>query len=266
MSWRNPQYAYRHAARDAGAAAITPDATVDANFPKQNLIDNRMTVPFKWTNSIIDHQIDIDQGASFPTELNRLWIPPGHNLPTAHIQVEEDDNSGFTSPTTLFADTLIGGLTTTAVDITITASSERYLRVSFPTVAGAWEFNQLFITELITTTRGPEPNWIDQPRSNVLQFESGDSVQLDPDQRFIEYSYRWLGREVATDLTKIEALVDYVSTHRPFLLDTAYDIADGGATLMMKMERDARARNDVRAPQVTARRKGISIAMLEYLG
>lgn len=265
MTWRNASYSYLHAARTAGAAAITPNATVSTDFPKENLIDDRMTTLFKWTNSAADHTIDIDLGASGPTGLNRLYIPIGHNLNGMKIRVDEDDDSDYSSMVNLHATELLSS--DDAVDITFdqAASSERYLRVSFPDNAGAHEIGQLWITtKVILTKQGPDRHWIDELLPNVIQFEDGSTIQEDVDQRFVEYTYRALGRTPA-DLTAIEALVAAVSTYRPFILDSLYEENDGGYTKVMKLTQGADARHDSAIPRRETRKKQIVLSMLEHL-
>jgi hypothetical protein len=257
MSWRKPRYCYLHAARALGVSAITANATVDTNYPVANLIDDRPSVRFKWTDAAADHTIDVDLGAGFVTGIDRLWIP-NHNITGAYV-VQEDDNGSFTSPTTIGSGSMTSG---TDLDKSLTASTERYLRLKI-TASGAWELGQLWYTTIVTTEAGPEQGWVDELVPNVLQLPSGDSLQTDVDQQLYEFTYPLAGDAAAADLTSLEALIAAVSTYRPFLLDPPYDTE---ALRIVKLTERARVRSNTLVPNSSARTAEIVLSMMDYLG
>jgi hypothetical protein len=264
VAWRNPQYAYNHAAREIGVANITTD-TEDTSYPHENMIDDRFGVgpSFKFTGDVAGHYIQLDMAWSLQvTGHNRLYIPAGHNLNGAKIQIDEDTTTAFSgSEVNLYAKTLISS--DAALDIPFdTAQGRQYLRVSFPDNAGIWEIPQLFVSKLITTTCGPEPRFVDELRPNVLQFDNGDSVQIDSDQRYVSYDYRIVGLAAAADLTNFEAMIAAVSTHRPFLLDRTEST---DAAVVMKLV-NASTTADTDVPASLSRTRRVQFEMLEYLG
>jgi hypothetical protein len=264
MAWRNPKYAYQHALRDIGTIwPVVPDGTPDVDYvagDEKYLFDDRMSTLFKWITSAAGHMINVNRGVG-PWSIDRLYIPFGHNLNGAKLLVQTDTLPAFSSPTTLYGPTLVSG--TDPIDVTLTSSTEQFLRVSFPDNAGAWEIGQLWVTTTVTLSVGIEPFWVDELRPNVLRFPDDSTVQQDPDQRFVEYVYSHIG-DTAADLTAMEALIAAISTHRPFILDSAYDDSSGGFTKVMKLASGARVRHDdpVRSSK---RKKRIVLPMLEYL-
>lgn len=269
MTWRTPQYATLHAIRAAAGVGLTTSATVDSDFPIANLWNDRPSVPFKWSSSAADHyiQYDTQAGGSATWDSSRLYIPAGHTVTSGNLKVEGDDDVAFGTPTTLLAATAVSGLLDTrgAINTEFTLSTERYVRVTF-SGTGAWTIPECWFTATLTTTDGPEPEWTDEPRSNVQQFDGGDTLQDDADQQFIEYEYAASGLVAAADLTTLETLVNDVSTFLPFIVDTAYaDGASGGKTYIVKLERDSRQRQATEVPASHDRTKRITLSMLESL-
>ncbi len=262
MSWRNPSYAHLHAARDAGVGGLSlGSGSADSDFPLANLIDDRHSVQMKFTAAATTHELDLNRGAAGLTAISRLSIL-NHNLDGKRIKLDAGTD-GATFGTPLLASTLISG--TAAIDTAVTSTTLRYLRLTFPTTSVQPMLGQLIYTATVTLTQGPDPEqWIDQPVSDVLQFDDGDSLQVRPVRRFVEYRYPVAGR-TAADLTKLEALISAVSTYRPFLLDSAYAEDDGGWTKVMKLTRDPSESNASRAPAVQSRRRDITLSMLEHI-
>jgi hypothetical protein len=201
--------------------------------------------------------IDVDLGAGFVTGIDRLWIP-NHDITASYI-VQEDDNAGFTSATTLKAGSMTSG---TDLDTSLTASTERYLRVKF-VQSGAWSLGQLWYSTTVTTTAGPEQGWADTLIPNVIQFPSGDAIQTDSDQQLFELRYPVAGAAAAADKTNLEALIAAVSTYRPFLLDPPYDTE---SVKLVKMNERARVRINTLVPASGTPTADIRLSMLEYLG
>jgi hypothetical protein len=261
MSWRNPRYCYLHAARDAGAAAISTNNTFHADFPKDFLIDDRAGSLCKMGTSEIDHYIQVDRGAGTLDAIDRLIIPVGHNLSGFTFDLYADDNAGMASPTTL-----INGASATAamIDEDFASNQERYVRL-VPVGTGQWAFPELMLTATETTTRGPEPGWVDMLRHNTLDFEkeSGSiaSLSLGANRRFIEYVYRLV--VVAADLTVFSELIAACGTSKPFYLDPCFDTE---AAIWMKLTEDSRQQLDRASPaSPDSARPEIRLSMLEHL-
>lgn len=261
MSWRNPRYAFLHAGRDAGAAALTPSPAADADFPVDFLVDDRAGSLFKFGSSSSSAQVDLDRGAAGLEALDRLLIPSGHNLGGNTITLEADDNAGFSSPTTLLnAVAVSAGL----IDQAFASNTERYLRLSIGGT-GTWEIPEWVLTRTRTTTRGPEPGWEDYHEHNTLEFtkESGSiaSLSLGPDRRVFAYRYRDV--KDSDDLAVFSELIAAVGTARPFYLDPAFDTE---AAIWVKLSEDSRQRQDPQVPAATdATQREIELRLREHV-
>jgi len=160
--YRNPLFGFLHAARAVGAAAVTPD-DADAAYPKERLIDTQIRPRFRFGTTGAGHTIDVDLLAGFATGFDRLLIPTGHDLNGQAYTVQQDDNGGFATPAPLGSGSFSG---TGHLDVALTASTERFLRLTI-TPSGRWFLPELWYTTRVSTTRGPEPGWTDQPLANV---------------------------------------------------------------------------------------------------
>lgn len=264
MAWRNPRYMILHAIRNAGASAITPTPAADADFPVDFLIDDRAGSLFKFGSSSSSAKLEIDRGTGTRTVVNRLIIPAGHNLDTMDLIVEEDDNSGFTSPATMLAATTVSaGL----IDETLNQGNQRYIRLRI-IGTGTWEIPELYLTEMFTLTRGPDPEWLDRKRTNTLVFEkeSGASalLSLGADRREFEFTYRNVDDGDATsDLARLLLLIDTVGTSRPFYLDPPFDTE--GPIWVVRTEDGEDGHEGERPAATDAPVKRITLSMLEWL-
>lgn len=260
MAWRNPQYNFVHAVRTAGAASITPTPAAAAGFPVDNLIDDRAGSLFKFTSSGAGSTLVIDRGAGSLDAIDRLLIPAGHNI-TGTIDLEADDNAGFTSPTALLTNEAVA---TGLIDETFASNTERYLKITFD-ATGTWEITQLIFTEKRTTTRGPNPlpGWPDQLIDNTLLFPKASGVvaalELGADRRRIQYDYRVL--ESADELVFSDLWTE-CATARPFFLDPAYD---DETPIWVRLVEPIERRLDTVAPQSDSRKYFRRLIMLEHL-
>jgi hypothetical protein len=162
MAYRAPRFSYVHAARDAGAGGITVSDTAHADFPKDNLVDDRAATRFKWSGSVASPTIDIDLGhvlgAGFDTGISRLIIPADHNIES--IYIEDDDSDSFSSPAALHAS--VGSPDTSPVAGTLYDSgafdtgnsTQRYIRINIVGTA-QYYLPQIFLTKIMTLTAGP---------------------------------------------------------------------------------------------------------------
>jgi len=169
MAYRSPFFLSHHEARLRGAAAMTIEGDgAHASFPKERLIDSSIDKLFRFNGTTGNNGVRIDRGVS-PTEaLTRLVIPAGHNVGAALVQVHEDDNSGFTSPTTLHSSVPGSGL----IDLALSpAATEQYLRFRVVTAGTAWEFSELFWTLPRTPAVGPDPQYRDEQTPNLTETQ-----------------------------------------------------------------------------------------------
>lgn len=225
MPYRSPRYSHLHAARDVGVAAIDLDGdSAAAGFPIDNLIDDRQGTIFKTSTAVSGLNIDIDLGAGFVTGINRLIVPPNHNIDA--ITIVDDDNAGFGSPATLHA--LDTGPTPGAqIDIdpfSDGASTQQFVRITIGTGSKQYFLPQIFLTKVVTLVVGPNlRRSVDEQLANfarqVQPTGIQPTVQLGPLQRRIEYLYE--APIQGADLTAMEALINDVGMSRPFYLDPA---------------------------------------------
>lgn len=260
MTWRNPQYSFVHAARTAGAAAISTVPGVAAGFPVDNLIDDRAGSLFKFTSSGADSKIIVNRGAGSLDPIDRLLIPAGHNI-TGTINLLADDSAGFPDPTTLLSGEAVA---TGLIDETFALNSQQFVKINF-NADGQWQIPQLILTEKRTTDRGPDPlpGWSDQLIDNTLLFPKSSGVvaalELGVDRRRIEYDYRVL--ETADELVFAELWTE-CATARPFFLDPAYD---DEPPIWVRLVEPIERRLDTIAPQSDARAYFRRLVMLEHL-
>jgi len=187
VAYRAPFFLAHHALRLAGDSAVTITGAAAAGFAKTRLLDSRHDAVFRWSAAQANHAITLDRGAGFAAlpALDHFIIPSGHNFAGASAEVQSDDNSGFTSPTTRWTGTLPAGLVS---DAFATSSSERYLRLIVST-SGQWELAEFMPTVLRTpsTVTGPDPEYDDDlvpnyfettlRSGNVYRLELGDDVR-----------------------------------------------------------------------------------------
>ena len=270
MAWRNTQYAFLHAARDAGASAITCANTFATTGPKDFLIDDRAGSLATFTAAATDHYIQLDRGAGTLEEIDRIIIPAGHNYNGHNLRVRTDSASDFSvDPTEILAKTAISAAT--IIDLAMTGGTEaqrkyRYVRIDDDD-AESWnpEIPELILTRTRTLTRGPEPNWEDYPTHNTLHFpkESGAiaSLSLGADRRYFAFVYRNV--KDSDDLAVFSELIAEVGTSRPFYLDPPFDTE---AAVWVKLIEDVRQSQDRLYPAGTdSYRPEIPLRMLEHL-
>jgi hypothetical protein len=227
MAWRNPRFSYLDALGDAYALAagnITTANAVHADHPITRLFDGRRGPTFKFNASASDHTIVVDRGAGSLTAIDRVFVP-WQAWGGATFKLEHDDNSGFTSATQAFSVSTTDG---EIVDEEFTSTSERYLRFTWPSGNDVWEMTELLTTAVVTTTRGPEPLWIDQQASNAERLDkaSGASAVIGTGASTRTFALRYRMTTEA-DTTALDALIQAVGVTTPFLFDPPFDDEDG---------------------------------------
>ena len=270
MTWQGFQYAFLHAARDAGAAAITTNNAFTTAGPKDFLIDDRAGALCIFSTAETDHYIQIDRGAGTLEEIARLIIPEGHNLDTETVRVRTDTAVDFSAdPTEILVETAISG--TGIIDEAMAGGTEaqrkyRYVRVDFPN-AGAItpEIPELILTRTRTTDRGPEKGWDDYLVHNTQDFplRSGAVASLSDgaDRQFYGLDYRDV--KLAADLLVFSDLIATCGTSKPFYVDKPFT---GEDPVWVKLTEDSRQTQDEAVPAATdAPMKHIRLSMLEHL-
>lgn len=228
MAYRNPRFMFAHALRDAADGSVVVEDDSAAPFPASRLYDGliRSARQFEFGTAAANHYISVDTGASIPT-YNRLIIPAGHDLGGVTYVIEDDDNAGFTSATSLGTADFPAG--TALIDVSFTTSTQRYLRVRFVD-SGDYQLSEVYFTKTRTLAGGPndahlDPAWIDQPVTNVnvTRMRSGEAyaLQLGPNQQSIDYTFH---RVSGADLTLFEDLLAQTGNGtEPFYLDRTSD-------------------------------------------
>ena len=217
MAWRNIRLYYLHAARVAGSANIT--SNVSFTTSKDFLVDDRGSSICRLASGTGNY-IQLDR-LTPSTNINKLYIPAGHELNGCTIRLESDDNSGFSSPTTMLAATAISG--SAAINYDVTASGERYVRLTFET-AGVWGLGELYLSQQRAPARGPEHRWKDQYvyPSQVFEKRTGARPAAEFGSRLRELGFSF-ARIDSTDLVYWKLLEATVGLTRPFLLDAPFD-------------------------------------------
>ena len=270
MAVRPPRFCYENAYRERGVANITLNKAADADFPVDNLIDDRGGTLFKQsaTGSLI---VAVDLGASFETGYDRIIVPKDHDVNWADAlgsAVEDADDSSFTPSTQLLEVTGNAG-EQLQLDFTL-ASSRRYLRLAWFNISAKPQLPQLFVTKIVTFTKPPElAGALDEDRYNYSRHAQAKgvapSVQHGPARRVLQYRYRDL---TGADLTAMEAFIAFVGMSMPFWVDpTSYSTpaGDDEPALWMKFLHEPRAREGVYIATDGTRSKHFDLVMIESL-
>jgi hypothetical protein len=251
-----------------GASAITLSHSAHADFPIDNLIDDRAGTLFKFAATQEDPYIGIDLGSGFVTGLVRLIIPANHNI--EKVQVYQDDDAGFPSPYSLSA--LHTATPGTQIDLSLSEpTSARHILVRFWNTSTTQHFlSQLVLTKIETLTVGPDlANSADGYRANVTRLIQNTglmpSILHGPQQRVMEYSYAPIEGD---DLTAMEALIATVGMDKPFWVDPASFSATPAADdppIWMKFDDMPESRHTVLVPMSNAESKAFSLRLIESL-
>jgi len=268
MAFRAPRYSYVHAARDLGVASITLDgSSADADFPIDNLIDDRAGTLMKFTAPSLGENIEVDLGVGFDTGINRVIVPANHNL--TGIRVWQDDNAGFATPSALAAAS--SETPGTIIDYEFTDSTQRYLRFVISGSSTLWQVPQLVFTKVVTLTTGVAlADSVDEKRDNSTTLNQSNglrpTIQHGPQQRYVEYEYE--SPLEGADLTAMEALVDSVGTFRPFYIDPASFSTPPETdepVLAVKFDEMPDSKNTILVPMSGARSKAYRLKLIESL-
>jgi hypothetical protein len=276
MAYRAPRYSYFHAGRDVGASAITLDGdSAHADFPVDNLIDDRASTLFQFSAVVNNPNIVVDLGADYASmALNRVIIPANHDIES--LRVWQADDAAYTQNNeqlvTLY-DTTPGVLIDAVFDMDPFEQTRQFLRLAINSAAGQ---TQNYLPQLIytkTVTLGTGVALADSPDGKIdnvtrLERNSGQSptIQHGPQQRVIEYEYE--SPLEGADLTAMEALVNSVGMVRPFWVDPAEFHATPGTdepALWMKFADMPESRNSILVPMNGERSKVYRLRLIESL-
>lgn len=181
MAYRNPRFYFEHALRRAGAASIG-GTSFDASYPLARVYDSAISRNGKFGASAANQYVKLDRGAGFGSldDPDTLIIPSGHNLGTATLEVRHhtsDPPDGVTG-TTRYTGAQAAGLRV----LTFTGDwSFRYGSITV-TTSGQWEFGELWLTKLrTTTTASPDPDWTDGWLANMVEtkMRSAETYRLE---------------------------------------------------------------------------------------
>jgi len=260
MTYRLPQFAFLHAAKETGVGNITLNNDYeDADFPIAHLIDNRPSSLMKFSQSASDHWIKIDRGSGSLEAIDRLIIPEGHNLdPATTITIETNSTDEWPGTTRGTLVTPGSGL----LDITLTSNTDRWIYVEiFGT--GTWEIGQLFFTRTRTmTTAGPDSKWTERPVPAMIRRELSTreaNSTLAANRKAWSLTHNALD---STDVAILDDLLEAVGVGAsPFYYDST---DDGDDPRLMRIENLAPTRQqDNPAPKSNDPTYEIALEMLE---
>lgn len=223
------------------------------------------------TDVYFQFNLGSDHATVFPDGIDRCIIPADHNFTSMYVQADNDVSFG--SPTALHAtlgspDT--GPTAGTLIDLEFdtATSSERYIRVHVLGTA-TFEVSQIVLTKINTLGVAPDlRDSVDEKRDNFVRLVQpqgiSPTVQLGPQQRFVQYSYD--SPLSGGDLTKMEAMIDSVGMVKPLFVDPASFSTPPETdepVLWMKFEVMPQVANSILVPKSNDRSKTFTLSLIE---
>lgn len=266
MAWRPPRFGILHAARLAGASALSVANSSDPGTPLAYLVDG-FRVAHKMSADAVDHHLQLDRGAGTLEAIDRMFIPEGHNYDGEEIKVEAADDAAFTSNVTeILAATTISG--TGLIDETLTSNTQRYVRMTLGDGVSLWtpETPEWVLTRTrVTSQIGPNPRtWPDtfRPSRTRIDLPSGVSASIVKGamRRFFRFDYDVVDN--AADQAVLDDLLVGGQNGDPILLDPPFD---DEPALWVQFDDDAVREFDHPAPQ-KARGYRYTFALIEVAG
>lgn len=189
-----------------GISAITSE---ESGFPKENLYDWRLQTLWKPTSTATQN-ITIDKGAA--GIVTDYFCIQNHDLGTrtATVTIYEDDNSGFTSPTTL-------GTKAFTLDspyfLSLTSGTERYNRIAITSLDAACYIGEIFLGAKLTMQKLPLDGYDVDDVSVVGKASASHDgnflgAQVLYKQRNVNAAFRYL-----TDAWVLANLKDFLDDH-----------------------------------------------------
>lgn len=269
MAFRNFRYSFLHAARDAGVSALSSNNGVVSGYPLDNLIDSMAGYICRLDTVAADHYLQLNRGAAGLEEIDRLYIPVGHNLNTETVRVRTDTTTAFSPGTEILAETAISSAA--AIDLPMTGGNEtqrkaQYVRLDFPNAGSIQpELPELVYSRIRAPSVGPEKGWTDMLIHNTQDFMKRTgvvaSLSRGADRRLFELVYRDV--DLPADLAIFSELITTCGTSLPFLVDPMFDTE---AVVWMKQVDDSRQGQDQAVPATTETpMKQVHLNMLQHL-
>lgn len=262
MAWQTPSFSFLHAAADAGVGALTasddPDSTA---YALDNLVDYNLSSLWRFNTSGA-HYVDLDRGAAGLEAIDRLIIPVGHNIHAVTCYVYSSTTGAFAGEEGAAKGSGIP-VADTLFDLSLTSTTERYLRFAH-TTAGKAQYPQLIYTRRRTPTRGPDPYWDARKVSNNVSVPLPNrtvSLALAP-PRWL-YTVEWNHLE-STDLAIFDDLITAVGVDNiPFWFDGMDSTLD---PFYMKIARHGQRKQGRQNPQNLGPAYLVALSMLEQIG
>ncbi len=263
MAWKNPTFYYVHEIRDVveadGIASLTTVGTEAADFPKENLFDDRVGTLFKWTDSTALHEIILDRGSGTLSALDFFYLSIGAvSMVGAGFAVESDTDISFPSPTSLASGTFQFAAGGTHGQLMV-SSTERYIRLRI-TATGAWEISELRFSKKFEPLRGlgvghgPDADWSIDRLISGQEFAKASGatgfISTGPNRNLWTLTYRGVGFEDASDIGKFDAFVDSAGLGKPFVWLPPF-LSQTSQYEIMRMTAPTRKRFDWPTPNVT---------------
>lgn len=232
MAWQALSFGIRHSLRDRGVTNVTEQNAIASGDYEAFMLDERREV-MSFAGAAADHHVQVDLGTGFASlTVDWLLIPVGHNFDSYDLRVREDDNAGMSSATVLYS--VIPHSGTAQIDVAITESSERYLRLDWITDNFTPDIPEIWLSKKLTPSQGAQPTWGDQRFYNVQTFitPAGDrgDLQLGASQRIFELEFPKV--YAAADIAILDQLLDTVGMEQAFLFQPPFD---DEATLICRM-------------------------------
>jgi len=265
MAWRDPIFCFENLLRVADT--VTPTPAEDSSFPVTRCYDDQLTPIFKHTSSGLNPQLSLDRGATpAGSTPDRIIVGPNwvHGAGVT-LQVQEDDNSGYTSATLLTTITLSGFDEASPLTEPFDSSSsdERYIRVRMTGTCQP-EYREVWLTQDRAITAGPDPTYLKYPVANLTEVEtmSGTTwrVRRSENRELIEMTFRYVD---SSDIAIFDDLQsETLDGLYPFWFFPPDDSAD---PLFMELIEDIRREQAATNPQGAGEHWDVTLRMRERI-
>lgn len=150
---------------ESGTVTVTSE---NPSYPKYRLYDRDIGKLFHGNSTPANFYITVDQGAS-PVEVNRLFIPAGHNLDTLALKLQYSTDNFVADINDAVSWVQSGsGL----IDKAFAAQTKQYWRLNIAAPASAPELAEIFLSKVYTFERNPNYGLKERKQKNVERFET----------------------------------------------------------------------------------------------
>lgn len=221
-----PAFMIYDASRDDPITAAVPwsaNGAIDALHPIGNVGDLRAQTQARWTSAATSHYAQLDRGGTNNGRINSL-VMVNTNLNGKTMKIESDANDAFSSPTTFFTEATINP----SLDPTVwnyyplTADiTERYVRISFPTVSVAPRIGQLWLTHLDEISSGfsqihPDLKYQNTLESDNEEFDDDSIIILGRARTRIKMSWQFM---LGSDALVVRQVATGIQAGNPVAID-----------------------------------------------